>query len=104
MSPFPPNDHRWYRLIRQCSPGPGGHQLLFIGHRCQAAPHSHLPHGGGKPVQGRVPARGDQPQDRGHYFGREHGVFRACPPVSGGLRPPEGADVCDRLSHGGGPA
>ena len=45
-----------------------------------------------------------QPQDRGHYFGREHGVFRACPPVPGGLRPPEGADVCDRISHGGGPA
>lgn len=29
----------------------------------------------------------------------EHG-----PPVPAGLRPPEGADVCDRISHGGGPA
>ena len=56
----------------------------------QAAAYSHFPHGGGKPLQGRVPAGGDQPPDCGHHLRRESGLFRTRPPI------PRMSAVCPR--------
>ena len=80
------------------------HELLPVGHRRQAAAHPDLPHGGGQPLQGRMPAGGDEPPDRRHHLRRESGVFGARPPLSGGMRPAERADLRHGLADGGGAA
>ena len=97
-----------YKLMAAIQPdaraGAGRHKQLPVRHRCEAAAHPHLPHGGRQPLQGRVPARGDEPPHRGHHLRCEHGLLRACPPLSGRHRPAEGAHLRDRFPDGRGAA
>ncbi len=109
----PGRDHGQHHrgLVQADGPGParraadpGRHQFLPVGHRRQAPAYPHFPHGGGQPLQGRVPAGGDQPPHRGRDLRREHGLLRARPPLPAGHRLRQGADLRHRLPHGGGAA
>ena len=61
---------------------PGRYQQLSVRHRGEASAYSDLPHGSGKPLQGRVPAGGDKPADRGYHFRCKSGLQRACQKIS----------------------
>ena len=52
-------------------------------------------------MQRRVPARGNEPQNRGYNIGREYGVFGTRAAVFGGMRVAEGTDVRNGESDGG---
>ena len=79
-----------YKLIgageARCPAHPGRHKLVPVCYFGKAPAHPHLPHGGGQPLQGRVPARGDQPSYRGRYQRREPCLLRACAPLLEGHR------------------
>ena len=63
---------RSYELLSRIAAGglsgAGRYQLLPVCHLCEAATHSSVSHGGRQPLQGRVPARGDQSPHRGCDF------------------------------------
>ena len=61
----------------------GRHQLMPVGYRRKASAYSDFPYGGGQPLQGRVPARGDKPPYCRHHFRRQHGLFRARQKIPG---------------------
>ena len=78
------------------------HQQLPERHRSQETPHTYLPHGGRQPLQGRVPARGDQPKDSGHHLGRQPLLLGARAEVPHRVRDAQGEDFRHRLPDGGG--
>lgn len=85
-----------------CGARARGHEQLSQRDRSKEASHTHIPHGGGQQVQGRVPAGGDQQEDRGHHIGCQPMLFRTCAPLPYRVRSAEGEDICHRIPDGRG--
>ena len=99
---------RSYKLMARLRPdavlvlGDTNSCLSVIGAKRLHIPIFHME--AGEPLQGRMPARGDEPPHRGYHQRRQSLLFGACAPVPDGVRNAEGAHVRRRQSHGGGSA